>query len=773
MNERLGLSILAMVACAEVPPGAEEVTAEEYADLESRGTFVPYTPWDAVSQRAATAARLAEDRAVVEAFVAGRPALGRLLEPVSGAPTGEGNVVATRPDGEPVVLQGDAARTGTLANAIRTFGTQDNQAKLFAALDEALPGACREGRPALDEATALPEGALVTLNDEALACWDDWQRREGGPPRDTVPPPDGDAQLTNGEDASGVCDEPSSWTYTWFDHPWALSPVKDQARRGTCVAFGMVGAMEYAIARNFHRYVDLSEQGLYAYGKLDLRDGQHFGDGLDVPELAEFLEEEDAPVPFEGTWGYNPSWARQVCDGNQCPVDEDDGDRYRRSCQGYPGETCSDTTHQARLVSHDGSTAWWRPAAMGTAYERLEWIEIGGFDGGDITRAMALIDQGWGLVVSMDVTDDFLRGEANDPSGSVVGGHAMHIANVVRDPLADGGAWVLLRNSWGCSWGSEGYRSVSAAYVDEYVESIVALRPRKGAGNTPPEPRIEAPDSGDAFSFGGLANAIAFRGSALDLEDVNCCTLDWSSDRDGFMGRGEAIEHIFQNPGRHSITLTARDSEGARGESHIVVQVENQPPLVTIVAPTGTLTNPMVNQYVSFVGDAYDLSDPLGVPCTGYRWTSSDPADAFPRTGCDVAARFETPGVRTVTLEVSDTLGSAATADVQIDVRPFDPDADPTITIVNPASGNLLDPYAAEQLSATTTASGFFAVFWSIDVDGQSHPIGSGLTTTFRAADVLTSDCGSEAATLWAEVTQGTSSGGTTSIPVSLGWDPC
>jgi hypothetical protein len=777
MVSRPWMAVLLAVACA--PTEDERDDDGDLAALEASGSLFPYEEPDPAAEAARRAERLEQDRQTILDYLQTRPELrDQLLPELVGTPSGDGNVTA-QVNGGAVVLQGEGARLATVAGTIRRFGTVDNQLALYEAQLPLLPESCMVGVPSLAAAADLDPASLRAVNREVNQCWHAWRDQVAAPPAESTPPDNVPVDAASyegagaGSDTSGQCGPPASWLYSTFPHRWALSPVRSQGNRGSCVSFGVAGAMEYAVARRYDRFVNFSEQSIYAYGKFEMQ-GDHYGDGLSTTDLIEYLDDTDYAVPFEDTWPYNPSWERLICDGSNCSLtDEDDGDHYEQSCDDY-NETCSDAAHQLGIVTIGDDTWWYRPEALDfTAYESVESIELSDFDDDDLDYAITLLDGGWGLVVSMDVTDRFIDGDYTTPGGEVVGGHAMQVANISKDPLAPGGAFVLLRNSWGCDFGGNGYATVNARYANEYLRALVAIRPKKGSGNARPIPRIESPSAGAQYPVGGIVNPVRFQGSATDLEDVACCSLEWSSNLDGFMGTGPDIEFAFQSAGTHVVTLTARDREGAVGQATVAVELENESPEVEITSPADGYTT-ILQDTVAFVGSASDFSEPLGFPCDAFVWTSSNPDDPFPMQGCGVAAAFDTVGTRTITVSVADDFGAQGSDSILIDIVEPDPLDPPTITVTAPVAGSLLDPHSPTTVSSdwTTQVGGLVATGFSIEYNGIEYPLTPSLFSQVTLDSVLPSDCGSQAATISAWITDSNGQAVDT-VDVEIGWPPC
>ena len=105
-----------------------------------------------------------------------------------------------------------------------------------------------------------------------------------------------------------------------------------------------------------------------------------------------------------------------------------------------------------------------------------------------------------------------------------------------------------------------------------------------------PDVTIFAPAEGSAFY---LAQPVMLEGAAADLEDgaLDGTALLWSSDRDGELGRGEALATAELSTGEHQIRLTATDSDGqqtAAVRTIVILSADAEPEAALTVAP-GTL----------------------------------------------------------------------------------------------------------------------------------------------------------------------------------------
>lgn len=295
-----------------------------------------------------------------------------------------------------------------------------------------------------------------------------------------------------------------------------------------------------------------------------------------------------------------------------------------------------------------------------------------------------------------------------------------------------------------------------------------------------PSAVVVAPPSGTEVPLDVDGATVELLGIATDPTDPDCCDLAWSSDLDGFLGRGAQVTATLQTLGHHVVTLTATNADGLDDTSDVDLEVVHGPPTLEILAPSAGLV-PYRGERVSFEGAAVDPSGTT-LPDVAYVWSSSDFDDPFPLRGPSVAARFPTAGSRTLTLTVTGASGQLSAADVAIDVRVADAD-DPLVSVHQPLPNTVLDPDAWQALSATMTIRGDqdgilvrVAHGWSLDYAGETYRLTSdlsGLSNGFVPASWLPEgECGLQAAVL---VAWGSDNWGSAyvQIPVLIDWPAC
>ncbi len=228
--------------------------------------------------------------------------------------------------------------------------------------------------------------------------------------------------------------------------------------------------------------------------------------------------------------------------------------------------------------------------------------------------------------------------------------------------------------------------------IEFELGQLKTAKEQSGA-NSPPELKIVKPAGNITVGSGGL-NIVEFEASVVDYEGC-CAEVKWESSIDGLIGMGASFSHVFSSQGVHTITVTATDNNGATASDTVVVTVNNNAPTVWINKPSGlgVLYKDVVN---IFEGDSFDPNEPYQkLPCASLKWTSSNPADPFPKWGCTPQVTFSTTGSRTITLEGADSDGAKGFDTVTINVVQLLGDSPPVVTILTPAGNN--NVYDADQ----------------------------------------------------------------------------
>jgi myo-inositol-hexaphosphate 3-phosphohydrolase len=204
----------------------------------------------------------------------------------------------------------------------------------------------------------------------------------------------------------------------------------------------------------------------------------------------------------------------------------------------------------------------------------------------------------------------------------------------------------------------------------------------------PPTVSITSPVGGSVLPAGDLMTLAAI---ASDPEEGDLSArVTWSSDRDGPLGSGTPLDVVL-SVGAHLLTATATDALGGVGSATVQVSVIDEPPVVTILAPTdGSVV--MIGEAVLLSGAALDAVD--GDLGESLDWTSS--LDGPLGTGGSLAVSTLGIGLHTMTATVTDAAGGQGSASVHVLVRSpmlvFTPAADTYVSAAEPATNFGLEP---------------------------------------------------------------------------------
>ena len=711
------------------PVSATPVSDATLQGLRAAGNVVEVVPEDRARQRAAAAVRATEDAATLSQIIAVRPELGPRLAATPGPgatvlPDGNVRIQIANDSGDTqnITLDGPAVRAHTIASAYRRFNTLDNQRAIYKTLYPNLPAACAGGMPSPQSIASLTTADLKALNRKIGHCWRgasasfgrrnvklpagfdlDPRKYEGAPSTITKATGDGSGACPSTHVVGGVFDG-ASWPGKGFD-----TSVKNQGARGSCVAFGIVAAMENNIARSTNQRVNLAEQSLYARAKL-FWEPDNLQDGLSsVEDTLDYMMSTQYGVPFERIWPYNPSFPRLPCDASGCNGKVNDPVYYINSCSffdvkkqqndDYTGPACSETVHQANLITARGKTFFSTPEDRG-AFGISSTVELADIeDTESADEAIAMLNSGASIVMAFDVMKSFgtlpkgiFQGSA--PDDVYVGAHAIEVSGVVLNsqlapgtPQGKGGGWLILKNSWGC-WGDIGWGYMSLDAADSLLNSAVALLPTKPLLNLRPTLTVTSPANGAHFALGNANPPIQFRATTFDEQDgADAAAIVWTLDGQAF-GKGQSFDS-YLGVGQHTIQAVATDSQGMTTTAKIDVTIDNDAPTAQITEPiSGQTLLRGVNTVVSGTGG--DVND-LIVPCGKLTWTSSVPSDPINgQSGCDLLTSFPTTGSRTLSLTARDSVGATGATQVTVNVVEPSTSSAPAVQIVSPGVGTVI-----------------------------------------------------------------------------------
>jgi hypothetical protein len=285
----------------------------------------------------------------------------------------------------------------------------------------------------------------------------------------------------------------------------SLTCVRNQANRGTCVAFAIAAGMETAIAKKYKRWVNLSEQDLY-YRGASLWQPRVFGDGLWPWGVMDRARSSNYPFPYEEQWDYNTSNFRSIV--------TDPAPAYVNSCDGYTGSEnlyCSNTAGQGRRFCFPSPLSWLclslpAPADALSPYKLNNIVELWDVNNTSLSFTKLILTLALAqrpVVLSIPVHTSWDRPDANgyvQGSGLPVcapqngqcivrpgcecnrGGHAVLAVGFINNgnlpagaPPGDGGGYIIIKNSWSTCYADGGYVYVPYQWIRNLTGSAISV----------------------------------------------------------------------------------------------------------------------------------------------------------------------------------------------------------------------------------------------------------------------------------------------------------
>jgi hypothetical protein len=508
-----------------IPEGATIINEKEYYSLQNAGELIPINDNDAETQNESEVAQMQEDLDTVLAFKRA---------------TGSENIIPVDPVDPTVTLQsinsyehtimlkdGSMAKVTTLgkrwmlssmADAIRTFPTRENQFNMYKALydivvstgsDDVLSylvsPAEMQRDPGLYSTQDIMDNISVIFefSDAIMARI----------PRDIPVPATIDcgaevgsgtgSDRTNSYSSCGAFDSLGLYARYYWNNKYDHTCVKSQGSRGACVAFAVTAATEFLVKKKFDVKVNLSEQDLYNKMKLSW-EFQQYGDGFTNTKALTYAINTGYLIPFEYQWNYNPSLSRITYETTSGYVYN-----YTNSCDNY-NETCSDSTHQSgvRCTSPTNRQlsyymcSYLIPKKNPNNYGfRLKsafklWDPDTKNSVKSLQLALLSLKAGINVLFGVPVTPQFDKANCdavtnvcktgydsgvlsfvpNEDPEKFRGGHALLAVGFVYNsdlpagiPDGDGGGYIIVKNSWGSCWGDGGYLYMPFEFLKMYA----------------------------------------------------------------------------------------------------------------------------------------------------------------------------------------------------------------------------------------------------------------------------------------------------------------
>jgi Papain family cysteine protease len=485
-----------------LPVGAVEVLPAEYDRLKALPGAQELNKLTRDAQAVAAAAQEAADDAAIKAA---EVTSGLVLAPQPPTPDSttiqDGGNLLTTVDTEAgprtFVTMGQRWGKHQVATALRTYGTHDNQVALYSTLAGSIDAATLAAYGVLDPTLVATYPLRYTTQQvmaSAKVLADNWQTVISGANLAGVVPYLPSCTIDVGKGSGGDRSENASFCTFKPGGPFAnwafpmqrdLTCVKDQGRRGTCVAFATVGGVEYQVHKKYGTSVNLSEQAYY--NRIAAAwDPRLFEDGAYVSDMLTRAEGESWLFPLEDHWNYNPSLNRF----HDFAPDKVTITGLHKSCDGY-GEFCSDTAAQGVLncTTVNGNrlcvTLPVDNNLDGSGYRVTTHSQIWDPTNPTVSASLMLLATVFKnpVVWSFHVTPymefqlngfvTYVAGEKNR------GNHATLIVGFITNQMlvdmslvaapGDGGGYFIVKNSWTNCWGDGGYFYVPYSFVRDYT----------------------------------------------------------------------------------------------------------------------------------------------------------------------------------------------------------------------------------------------------------------------------------------------------------------
>jgi hypothetical protein len=701
-----------------IPDEAEIVSPEEFGRRVASGELRLITSEMVAEQAAEREAAFDADREALVSAATGSPAVAALLAEADGVDAYEGERIVELPSGDSVSLFGWGTQ---FRNQVQIEALAQDPANALAdyALGHALaPADVRaqlpspeglEGAPLADVRAALAqlEALLATSADPAVLGAARLDEAWAVVPAQVIP--------GNGTDNDGVCAPTNLASRFWFPLRSFLSPMKQQARRGTCWAFTAIGAIESRERVQNDNAVDLSEQFLVNKVKEDW-DESEFVEGYWTDRALGAAVDRGQAFPTEAGWTYNPAPNRADPNGSNAAA-------YAGTCTPYSG-TCSPTAHQSLQVCTtfvfefcSYATVTYGGAGPTASRAIQVWASGQSFD---LSRYRMLLAQGHVLMASFPVykgvmndvgADGIVRNYArtrldalgNEIPGSY-GGHAVQIVGFLSNadmttvggtPTIGGGGYFIIKNSWGCRAGDAGFYYVPADYVSSRFTSLSVLdfdgrrssrwvaEQNTPGGTVAPTVQIKAnPAVVDLRVETNLAQFFA-----VTHPVARGVTLRVTSDRDGVLYNGPwatdpnalfgpELRRTFTTTGVRTLTLEATYGTGRRS-ANLFVDVRNTPPTVNL-SFSGTAYVGVAFPITALVADVNE-SDAGGL-CSRTTWSVDTPDAVAVASGCVQQVTFGATGSRQVRVRTVDSDGAVGVRTATLDVQPTPANPYPLVT---------------------------------------------------------------------------------------------
>jgi hypothetical protein len=291
----------------------------------------------------------------------------------------------------------------------------------------------------------------------------------------------------------------------------------------------------------------------------------------------------------------------------------------------------------------------------------------------------------------------------------------------------------------------------------------------------PPKVQIISPSNGAKVPYGAFSET-NFLASVTDFEDgPSCCSIKWSSDKDGPLGTGAFIQYEVPSPGNRTVTVTAKELQGPNtSKASVVIGTTNSPPKIWIVTPKQNQTLYRGMTYI-FQGGSWDSETFSSLPCQKLLWSSPGTPIGF---GCSPSAVFATNGLHYVKLTGTDPGGETGGAAVIVNVVDPPLNSPPVVAILSPPDGSWVNPGGPVTIKGTAKdpdGKNPLGYKWTLTGGPTlgSGTMNNGDTTSIQWGANLPFSCGGNKGEIVLSVTDADGQTASASITLYVSYPPC
>ena len=691
----------------EFPADAQIVGPDEFRQGLASGDFSLVSTASLAAQKVAREKQFQDDRAYLNAVPDKSPYLAALLAQAAGLTGVDTDHPVSGPGGQPLLLLGLGTQLRDAVEAYSKSQDVGNALADYTLSYSLLPADLKAQADSPDSLKGAALGAVqaaATRLSALLAAVPnlDGTRPEAGSGGVQNTPGAVSAQTVNagnGSDNNGPCTPTGLVKTYWFPLKNFVSPIKNQANRGTCWAFSAIGALESRERVQNNNPANLSEQFLVNKVKQDW-DSSDDNDGYWSDKALQTAVSKGQILPSEAAWTYNPASGRPAT-------------TYDNTCAGYSGD-CSDTAHESRRVCTtvifkfcSYVTVRYSGSGVASSTTTQVWTSGKSFD---LPRYRLLMSQGYTLLADFPVYEGFrgrvtADGKVSDYTQTMIddkkmevagsyGGHAVQLVGFLSNDVLSqfgqvskvgGGGYFILKNSWGCSAGDAGYYYVPADYVSRFFNTLRVLNfdnkrsdawikeqavpgGTVGAGivikSNPARAdlRVET----DLAQFFTVSHPVAKSVNLTVTSDLDGTVYNgpWSTDTGALFG--SSLKRTFTSQGTRTVTLVTSYGS-AESRASFVINVVNTPPRLNL-SYSG---NPQQGEDYPITAQITDINESdLSKLCASTVWSVDVPDVLSVSSGCTVKVRFGAQGARQVRVSTRDAEGATDVQTLSLNVQP-------------------------------------------------------------------------------------------------------